>query len=758
MKKVTVFSALILMLSMSLSAAPVVVDNTGGGDFTTIQAAIDDAGAPTEILVRNTGTPYDESILITRSLSLRGEDPGSRPIVMLRALASQPLPTATAGDGMYIGANGIDVTVADLILIPSGTSTVADSMITGGIETADDSFNVRLHNLLVTANDGSNQPLATSVWDTPDFGGAGVVNMPSDGIYLMARGTFSGGADGIINLTLTDVIVNGAGGTTAGTHDGAVLYAGVGGTGYMSGCGFSNSQRYGIQMSDEATWTITGSQGRPSMIVYHNESWGCRFFGAGSFDVDHAYFIDNDPTDDGQGGFTTDPDTVLAFSIRDSVSAENGGVGWYTATYAAAGPETYTATNCTFHNNAAAAPSNQDQVIIDSQPDDDLKVVFTDCLFSGAGTDGVWNVSSAGVTLNNCGAPTTGPDALTNVIDPAGTVTEVDTLNDDPAYYTTSSVGLPRNMLAPTAAAHMTASASGSYLRGGFSVATGNVVPTPDGDLSEWGAVDPITYQTVQTGYGNNSDADAVTANGSELDAILITNSPDALVIGLPGVLESNGNAIHILIDTDPLASTPAGVTTLPDPLNQTANELRAFAGMDGDTLPFAADCAVVFENGGFGAFANFITLTGPSTVAGEDLGDGGSGGSTSGLVDFSTTSARDIQIGYNASNIDGVSGGSGANDPILYDPLSVDTGYEVSIPLSDIGGLSDGDLIQVVAYVTSWDGWISNQFMPSLSAPSANLDGGGTAQDLTAQGVTNVATYQIGPGQTPVQSYEIYR
>jgi hypothetical protein len=755
MKRFALLSLLSLILITSVSGAT--VDNTGGGDFLTIQAAIDDGSAPTEILVRNTGTPYDESILITRSLTLRGEDPGSRPVVMLQALASQPLPTSVAGDGIYIGANGIDVTVADLILIPSGTNTVADHMITGGIETADESYSVRLHNLLITANDGSNQPLATSVWDTPDFGGAGVINMPSDGIYLMARGAFSGGADGIINLTLTDVTVNGTGGTTAGSHDGAVLYAGIGGTGYMSGCGFSNSQRYGIQMSDEATWTITGSQGRPSMIVYHNESWGCRFFGAASFDVDHAYFLDNDPTDDGQGGFTTDPDTVLAFSIRDSVSADNGGNGWYSATYAATGPETYTATRCTFHGNATSSPFNDDQIVIDDQPNDDLKVVLTDCIFSGGG-DGIWNVGSAGVTLNSCGAPTAGPDALNNVSDAAGVVTEVDTLNDDPAFFTTSFVGLPRNMLAPTASSYLTASSGGSYLRGGFPVSTANLVPTADGDLSEWSGIEPITYQTVQTGYGDNASPEAVGADGSELDALYITNSPDDLVIGLAGVLENNGNAIQILIDTDPLATTPAGITTLPDPLNQTADELRAFAGMDGDTLPFAADYAVVFENGGYGAFANFIELTAPSTVTGEDLGDGGSGGSTSGQVDYSTTSTRDILIGLNASNTDGVSGGTGANDPILNDPLSVATGYEVSIPLSDLGGLSHGDLIQVVAYVTSWDGWISNQFMPPLSAPSGNLDGGGTAQDLTAQGVTSVVTYELGAGQTPVLGYEIYR
>ena len=59
---------------------------------------------------------------------------------------------------------------------------------------------------------------------------------------------------------------------------------------------------------------------------------------------------------------------------------------------------------------------------------------------------------------------------------------------------------------------------------------------------------------------------------------------------------------------------------------------------------------------------------------------------------------------------------------------------------------------------VSSWDGWISNQFLPSLNTPSANLNGGGTAQDLTAQGATEVATYEIGPGVTPVRSYQLYR
>jgi hypothetical protein len=275
----------------------------------------------------------------------------------------------------------------------------------------------------------------------------------------------------------------------------------------------------------------------------------------------------------------------------------------------------------------------------------------------------------------------------------------------------------------------------------------------------------PDWIQTVQTGFGDVTDPDPVTGAGSELDWLNVTNTTQGkLVVALGGNLEPNGNAIQIYFDTDPLATSPNGITTLPGTITQSASELRSFAGMDGDTLPFSADYVLVFENGGFGPGGNFITLTAPSSVSGEDLGNGGSGASTSGLVDYSVTSARDIQVGLNNSNIDGVSGGFGLDAD---DAGSVTTGYEVAVPLADLG-LSVGDLVQVWALVTGNTGFLSEQFMPPLATPLppqsdpgslfANLGGVDTPADLAAAGAFAVATYLVGEPTTGVRDYTLYR
>lgn len=96
--------------------------------------------------------------------------------------------------------------------------------------------------------------------------------------------------------------------------------------------------------------------------------------------------------------------------------------------------------------------------------------------------------------------------------------------------------------------------------------------------------------QNNYTCFGNATEAAVVNLPGSELNQIRIRNTSDRLRIGLTGNLEGNGNAVVLLLDTNP-STGPSTLPVLSSPPD-------AAQGLDGLTLDagFQPDYAVVVQ------------------------------------------------------------------------------------------------------------------------------------------------------------------
>ncbi len=419
------------------------------GSVSTISAAL--AGSASEIIVKNTGV-YNEALLITRSVILRGEDPNNRPIIAMQANASQP--SLGNGDGIYIGgtASGSGeqtIEFKNFIVIPSQTNPITDDAFSvtanpGGL------LNFTMENVLCAPNNGMDQPLATSVWDNPDLAAPGVIRVPDDGMYLMDE-QFAG-FDGDIKAVLTNVVMIGVG-ATAGGGDAFVIYPGNNGAGSatLSGLGASHNHRYAMQTDYEVPFIITGTNENPGFVMRKNNV-GIIFFTAGDLDVDHMVAVEN-----ANVGIRVDADTVVDFDITDSLFANNGFQGIYLP-FTSTTPKTWSISNTTFYNNGYANLNTNATTVAD------LTVNVTDCIFAGPVSPGIWNEGAAVINVDNSALVTEGPDALP--VATQGPVNVTDQINSDPAFVSKAVDPLVATSFDVTATAYATASSTGGPLNG----------------------------------------------------------------------------------------------------------------------------------------------------------------------------------------------------------------------------------------------------------------------------------------------------
>lgn len=249
------------------------------------------------------------------------------------------------------------------------------------------------------------------------------------------------------------------------------------------------------------------------------------------------------------------------------------------------------------------------------------------------------------------------------------------------------------------------------------SLTAGAFSPTIDGrDLpNKYGVSNILASQDTVTSFG---DATLVTVDncdqeysaGSEIDQLLVqdTDTPvSALEIAVTGNLETNGNRLVIFLDT----IAEAGEATL-------AGNPK-IGGMDGIVLPLDADYALVVNTWGGTAYVDVVNLIANSeSYMGNtpvNTGDGTlSGGAAS----------ADWRFVINNNNILGVSGDSGA-DPQDAGAATAISGFEMSIPLLEIGSPASGSSVCVFAIITNGGSdWLSNQVLPAgLGGGFANFD-----------------------------------
>lgn len=253
---------------------------------------------------------------------------------------------------------------------------------------------------------------------------------------------------------------------------------------------------------------------------------------------------------------------------------------------------------------------------------------------------------------------------------------------------------------------------------------------TVDGTVdASYGA--PLAVQTVQTQFGDNLDP-AGFGGGGELDAAYAKVWNDRLYVMLTGNIEPSFNKLSLFIDSE-----AGGENVLSGgPAYDFGNVSQNFGGLTFDA-GFEADYHV-FGRWGGGAFEVDVVDRDGGACTNNCLGDFGaaSAGAGTGIQSGTvlgngtgTTSylSSPAEFGFNNTNIAGVAGGTGAADQAA--AAAVETGFEFSIALADIGSPAIGDEILIHAVYGNGDNnFHSNQTLGGLPAGTGNLggDGGG--------------------------------
>ncbi|GEM_PF-824747 len=205
--------------------------------------------------------------------------------------------------------------------------------------------------------------------------------------------------------------------------------------------------------------------------------------------------------------------------------------------------------------------------------------------------------------------------------------------------------------------------------------------------------------QDTPTGFGDATTPGA----GSELDALYLTNSQSALLVGIAGNLELNGNCMMLFID-----SRPGGIAAFSNGMSFTSPKLPNLVGVTFDA-GFMPEYAVIPNTYGGGHYLDFEQLDG----SGKD-GYYGTGTGDLNVARILVNANTGFRYGFNNSNVGGITATntSGAG--------SVGTGWEMELPfeLLDIMGPTTGTL-KVQAIITSAmtpaSKWISNQSLPGI-------------------------------------------
>lgn len=246
--------------------------------------------------------------------------------------------------------------------------------------------------------------------------------------------------------------------------------------------------------------------------------------------------------------------------------------------------------------------------------------------------------------------------------------------------------------------------------------------------VSDFGAPALLATQDTSTGFGDHQIVECapVLASGSEMNQMFVQEDAGTLDLAITGNIEPNSqNQFVIFLDT------VDGGESLLD-----ANAGR-ITGLAGNTIPMAAEWALVLNLGG-GSSTIYIDRVNLLSNESEFVG---SNGLNSGEGDLDACGPNfpncmtTWKLAFSNTNIAGVNGDAGddpINNSLNIQPSNAQTattGVELSIPLSDLGGIPDARGVCVFAILTNGDGgFMSNQVLPAgLGGGFGNYAGGPT-------------------------------
>lgn len=420
MRKLLLAGLSLSVLASSAHAATITVGQTGA-DHTTIAAALAVAVANDVVQIIDDAV-YDEAISITVPLTLEGTGV-NRPVI-----AARPGPTQVTGDTG--GTDGLvvqlttpgNVTLRNLIIIPSKTTTPTDDLVRSGGTNA---INLLMEDVVVTSNNGADAPVTTTGLTEVDLTGA--TQTGDDGVFL--TGTNS-------TFTLRRTVISHHANAGAG-RDGLVCSGATNQYFIEEGCVFSYMGRLGIQ-ANGGTFDINSGAGTRVRVIGNKGFAGIWYAGAQATTpraINGCDVVHNVSATAAQGwGVENQSRGTTTATFSNMRIWGNGGQGFLIGS---TGTGDTVLNNVTIANNQRAALEVAAAV---SPAVNAGNITINDSILAGngdaAGVNNVIRHNGAGtMTINNSAIVTQGTHSLNATpIDGTGTVVQNNVINGDPEF------------------------------------------------------------------------------------------------------------------------------------------------------------------------------------------------------------------------------------------------------------------------------------------------------------------------------------
>lgn len=461
----------IVLAGCSLSwAQSVTVNSEGGADYTSVTSALDAVTSNPEepnVIAITGGGPYEESLVIGVPLTIRGDSESDRPIILIR---KNPGTASGREDDGIINSAPVDLTFENLIFLPSLEDTPGDDGFDIRPLSDDDNFSVTVRNVLITANNGSNQPLSTDGKELMDFTGA--TSFGDDGFQILS--TFAGIPSGTVNALFEDVIIThidqGGDPESLGSGNDSFILGGERLTVTIRNVYVSYGDRFGFQLLSNLTANLEGTPTEP--IVVNGGFGGVGSTGIRCFSGNHKWsYVTVMNT---WNGVAVDSDTTVSLDV-DHLLIANARDWGLSFLYTPPSERNFTFSNCTLFNDTNTVvfdvPSSDS-----SDPDrlDRVTVTLKDSVFAGLDGDEFFLhtfipkpepevFSFPNVIVDHCAVVEEG-DHLVDFGLREENITETGTVTSDPAFLSIDPDD--PNFLRVSAEAYRTAASDGGPLRG----------------------------------------------------------------------------------------------------------------------------------------------------------------------------------------------------------------------------------------------------------------------------------------------------
>lgn len=452
---------------------PVVVDNAGTGDFTTVQAAIDswcaggaNAGetAPFIINIRSGSGPYDEGITLDQAVAGHGNiagdiviqttTPGDNVVLKLQPHSGS---TEGADDGLMISQDIYNVTMRDLVFTRSLTNFPADDLVRQDEAAPNTTLNtLAFYNCVFTEVGVDGEPL------TRNKAGALVAPAPVGGPARVGTTPFLlqhwGDAGESINVILDNCVFY------AGTSSNCYVRSDGSGpeTVTINNClstyaGYNCFQGGGT--NPQGVLNVTGTdvtQGPLNCTAALYPLTGGHCLMAGNTVAGQVSNVSN---------FLAEASGAPSTTLSRGVTGGNGQINLSNVIIDVQGYGVVDITHdpTTWNNVTINTPTAAYLSASGAGTPAAGSLTVTDSIISGGGTKfaALNNLPTGGITVKYSALPTSGP----NAIGATGTIVEENNIYDDPMYVSTD--GLLATFMDVNNPTYASAGTGGTPLRGG---------------------------------------------------------------------------------------------------------------------------------------------------------------------------------------------------------------------------------------------------------------------------------------------------